>query len=203
MDESWLKRCVASLDMSARLRSASMERTVPSDWLVSGQKRDEETWSLEDRKKGGDGVRREEVVMEEVVMGEGSDMSSGETKEESNLEQLSEAERRGRTTGSVEWRAARGELGQGAARVRALCTTDQPVVAAEESATTTATTTTATTTTAAVATTTTTTTTTTAATIQERVRVVFQRLVDEGKAPNEAAAMALTIVRAEHSSSKQ
>ena len=201
VDESWLKRCVASLDMSARLRSASMERTVPSDWLLSGQRRDEETWSLEDRKKGGDGVRREveEVVVEEVVGGGGSDMSSGETKEESNLEQLSEAERRGRTTGSVEWRAARGELGQGAARVRALCTTDQPVVVAEESATTTTTTTAA----AATTTTTTTATTTTAATIQERVRVVFQRLVDEGKAPNEAAAMALTIVRAEHSSSKQ
>ena len=200
VDESWLKRCVASLDMSARLRSASMERTVPSDWLLSGQRRDEETWSLEDRKKGGDGVRREveEVVVEEVVGGGGSDMSSGETKEESNLEQLSEAERRGRTTGSVEWRAARGELGQGAARVRALCTTDQPVVVAEESATTTTTATTA-----AAATMTTTATTTTAATIQERVRVVFQRLVDEGKAPNEAAAMALTIVRAEHSSSKQ
>ena len=150
---------------------------MPSDWLRSGQRREEEAWSLEERRKGGNGIRRSDAEEDEEVV---AAVSSGETKENTVL---SEAERRGRTTGSVEWRAARGELGQGDARVRALCTTDAPEEEVEEEV-------------AEVRE-------VAAVTMQERVRVVFQRLVDEGKTPNEAAAMALTIVRAEQSGSKK
>ena len=190
VNEVWLAKCIDVLDLTARLRDAKKEGTNLHDWSMQASRRKREATSLEDRRNGGDGL----------LKASSNAHATGERKEN----QLTEAERRGRTTGSVEWRAARGELGRTAdAKTRALnvkCTTDlsgpvSPNVTA-----------------------------TATATVspdkkrakhesmspmspqqrmQARVKEVFESLVQEGKSPNEAACLALQVVREENNSSKK
>ena len=114
VNEVWLAKCIDVLDLTARLRDAKKEGTNLHDWSMQASRRKREATSLEDRRNGGDGL----------LKASSNAHATGERKEN----QLTEAERRGRTTGSVEWRAARGELGRTAdAKTRALnvkCTTD-------------------------------------------------------------------------------
>jgi hypothetical protein len=116
VNEVWLAKCIDVLDLTARLRDAKKEGTNLHDWSMQASRRKREAASLEDRRNGGDGL----------LKASSNAHATGERKEN----QLTEAERRGRTTGSVEWRAARGELGRTAdAKTRALnvkCTTDLP-----------------------------------------------------------------------------
>ena len=168
VNEVWLAKCIDVLDLTARLRDAKKEGTNLHDWSMQASRRKREATSLEDRRNGGDGL----------LKASSNAHATGERKEN----QLTEAERRGRTTGSVEWRAARGELGRTAdAKTRALnvkCTTDlsgpesmSPMSPQQR--------------------------------MQARVKEVFESLVQEGKSPNEAACLALQVVREENNSSKK
>jgi len=197
VNEIWLKKCVDALDLTARLRCANKEGTTLHDWAMNATRRQSEAASLEDRRNGGDGKLKKTSSDDQKSTGEKStenvtdnEYDGGERKQN----QLTEAERRGRTTGSVEWRAARGELGS-TPQARALAMGQNKNVNCETN----------------------TGTSSTSSTspdlkrakmqetetlsphqrMQARVKEVFERLVREGKPANEAAAIALTTVRKE------
>ena len=134
VSERWLIKCIDALDLTARLRCATTEKTMLDDWSRCAIRRQREAASLEDRRNGGDGKKTQEkndqTQDDDGKTSSKSGSGSGEKKD--NQSELTEAEKRGRTTGSVEWRAARGELGSTTdAKLRALqhdvkCTTELP-----------------------------------------------------------------------------
>ena len=120
VSEQCLFNIVDLFDYHNRMWYVQQYKTTPKDWMNESIRRMQEREELDNRINGSKKTEDDTSTTS----------SSGETKTNVPTEELSEAERTGRTTGSVAWRAARGELGHGDARVRALqqpdvkCTTE-------------------------------------------------------------------------------
>lgn len=113
--EEWLQQFIACQDIIQRLGTQRSVGVSASRQSVLVSRKTREMNEL--MKSGGGGSCGGDASIEAESVGQGERSGSSAS---ANTPQLRSEEAIGRTTGSVEWRAARGELGTGEAAVKAL-----------------------------------------------------------------------------------